>query len=262
MEWFLSHGMEVMGATAGQTRWVLMPQKESNVDNIKSFALSSINNNLNGLLLTLWDDDSPHFELYNRGIIAFSEYTWSGEKRTKDDLKSAFRQREFSHEVTDAEFASIGSLEKPVAFWKNALLNGNRRNYLMTSENAINKDVIDLPDSKNKGAWSTTHNVRLNKAQEMLAINDSVSSKITAFKSKSNRNQYTLEIYEQVNKLTNYTSNLLIALKVYDNATDKQQESEAIKKLKQLKEEFTTSDKNLKMCMEKPEFLQNLTTIS
>ncbi len=52
MQWFRNHGMQVMGATAGQTRWVLMPQEESNINNIKSFAVSSIDNGLNGLLLT------------------------------------------------------------------------------------------------------------------------------------------------------------------------------------------------------------------
>ena len=67
-----------MGATAGQTRWVLMPQDYSNIESIKSFSLTSVEKELDGLLLTLWDDDSPHFELYKRGIYAFAEYTWGG----------------------------------------------------------------------------------------------------------------------------------------------------------------------------------------
>ena len=50
----------------------------------RGYAADSGVNDLNGLLLTLWDDDSPHFELYMRGIIAFAEYTWSGEKRMKE----------------------------------------------------------------------------------------------------------------------------------------------------------------------------------
>ena len=134
MEWFRSHGLQVMGATAGQTRWVLMPQNESNMDNIKSFAVSSINSDLNGLLLTLWDDDSPHFELYNRGIIAFSEYAWAGEQRSKNDLKSAYRQREFSNTLANSSAAFIDQLEQPVAFFKNALLSGNSRNFLVKNE--------------------------------------------------------------------------------------------------------------------------------
>ncbi|MET2984654.1 glycoside hydrolase family 20 zincin-like fold domain-containing protein [Aureibaculum conchae] len=238
MEWFQKHDMEVLGATAGQTRWVLMPQEESNMDNIKSFALSSIDNNLRGLLLTLWDDDSPHFELYMRGIITFSEYTWAGEKRNNEELKSAYRHREFSHQVSDPEFAFIDSLELPVAFWKNALLNGNRRNYLMSSENAIDKDVIDLPDSNKKGEWSKRHKERLTKAEKMITLNDSIAEKIETLKSKANRNIYTLEVYEQVNKLTQYTSRLLIVLKEYDNATDKKEESDAINNLRKLKDDF------------------------
>ena len=69
IQWFRDHGFKVMGATAGQTRWVLMPQREGNIDNIRSFALSSIETGLNGLLLTLWDDDSPHFELYQSCLL-------------------------------------------------------------------------------------------------------------------------------------------------------------------------------------------------
>lgn len=78
MQWFTDHGFNVMGATAGQTRWNLMPLEESNTANIRDFALISIANKADGLLLTLWDDDSPHFELYQRGIAIFAEYTWSG----------------------------------------------------------------------------------------------------------------------------------------------------------------------------------------
>ena len=112
MDWFSNNGFQVMGATAGQTRWVLMPQRESNIDNIKSFALSSIESGLNGLLLTLWDDDSPHFELYMRGILAFAEYTWAGDQRSKDEIKAAYRHREYSNAFSSEQYRihrSIGN---------------------------------------------------------------------------------------------------------------------------------------------------------
>jgi hypothetical protein len=80
MNWYIKNGLNVMGATAGQTRWTLMPQNQSNISQIKSFAVNSIDKNLEGLLLTLWDDDSPHFELYKRGIAAFGQFAWSGNK--------------------------------------------------------------------------------------------------------------------------------------------------------------------------------------
>ena len=238
MEWFREKGLLVMGATAGQTRWVLMPQKESNMENIRSFAVSSINNGLNGLLLTLWDDDSPHFELYKRGIIAFAEYTWSGEKRSKEEIKSAYRQREFSYTLAEAEYAFIDQLEKPVAFWKNALLEGNKRNYLQKANNPLKESVINLPDENNKGKWSEQHASRLEEAANYYELCDSIAAKITLMKSKANRNIYTLEVYEQVNKLVHFTMNALLVLRDYDLAVNKEQETDALSKIKQLPEEF------------------------
>ena len=247
MEWFRNNGMQVMGATAGQTRWVLMPQRESNIENIKSFAVSSINNNLNGLLLTLWDDDSPHFELYMRGIIAFAEYTWTGEKRLKEDVKSAYRQREFSNTLAAPEFAFIDQLENPVAFWKNALLIGNKRNYLQSHENPIDELVVNLPDPKNKGEWSIQHAKRLEHSAQVLQSCDSIATKISTMKSQAIRNIYTLEVYEQVNELVRFAPKALLALKAFDEAQSQQQELDATRNLKQLSEEFDALRKQFEL---------------
>ena len=43
-----SDNLKVMGATAGQTRWILMPQDYSNIESIKSFALNSVDKKLDG----------------------------------------------------------------------------------------------------------------------------------------------------------------------------------------------------------------------
>ena len=129
IEWYRDNGLQVMGATAGQTRWVLMPQREGNLKQIRDFAMSSIKCGLEGLLLTLWDDDSPHFELYKRSIIGFANDTWSGGKISITEFKKAYRQRVYSIRVAAPEFAFIDQLETPVAEWKNILLNGNKRNY-------------------------------------------------------------------------------------------------------------------------------------
>ena len=247
MEWFRKNGMQVMGATAGQTRWVLMPQNESNIDNIKSFAVSSINNDLNGLLLTLWDDDSPHFELYTRGIIAFAEYTWAGEKRTKKEVKAAYRQREFSCTLAGSEYAFIDQLEKSVAFWKNALLKGDNRNHLQKLNNPVDEAIIDFPDKNKKGEWSTQYAKRLEQAAIVLQNCDSIAAKITTMKSQAIRNIYTLEVYEQVNELAGFTPKALLALKAYDAAQNEQQELDAIKRIKQLPEEFKALRKQFEL---------------
>ena len=239
MEWFRQNGMQVMGATAGQTRWVLMPQENSNMDNIRSFTESSIANDLNGLLLTLWDDDSPHFELYMRGILAFAEYTWTGVKRTKEEVKSAYRHREFSYTVSGTENAFIDQLEMPVVFWKNALLKGNSRNYLKRSGNPIDKMVISLPDNNSKGEWSKTYESRLEESVINLQDCDSVEAKIARMKSKAERNIYNLEVYEQVNKLARFAPEALLALKAYDTAGSKQEELDALKQIRKLSEKFS-----------------------
>lgn len=238
MEWFRNNGMLVMGATAGQTRWVLMPQNESNIDNIKTFAANSINNGQKGLLLTLWDDDSPHFELYIRGIIAFAEYSWAGDKRTKIEIKSAYRHREFSFALSGTEYGFIDQLERPVAFWKNALLN-IQRNDLRKYKNPINEAIIDLPDRNKKSEWTKKYTTRLELADSILQVCDSVASKIATMKSKAIRNIYALEVYNQGNELARFAPKALLALRAYDLAQNKQQETDAVKRIKELQKEFT-----------------------
>lgn len=238
MQWFRDNGLQVMGATAGQTRWVLMPQNESNIDNIRTFALSSIESGLPGLLLTLWDDDSPHFELYNRGIIAFAEYTWSGERRAKAELKAAYRQREFAPACAVAELAFIDDLEGPVAFYKNALVLGNKRNYLKRHKDPMHELIIDLPKHDDKGAWSAAHADRLAKAKEMLKICDRVEKKLNRMKSTARRNHYTLAIYDQVTELARFSFEALLLLEAYDTAKTHEQESQLLQRINKLHDDF------------------------
>ena len=215
-----------------------MPQNESNMDNIRDFAIGSIESGSNGLLLTLWDDDSPHFELYIRGIVAFAEYTWSGDKRNKESIKSAYRQREFSNELADLKNGFIDTLEEPVAFWKNGLLKGNKRNLLKAMDNALVDGVIDMPNKDKKGEWSITYAERLKEADKLLAIGNRIAKTIADSKQKAVRNSYTLAVYEKVNELTHFTPKILLALKTYDNAKNLQEERKAIKNLTSLQGEF------------------------
>ncbi len=256
MEWFTRHGLEVMGATAGQTRWTLMPQEESNMEAIKTFAVNSIESGTNGLLLTLWDDDSPHFELYMRGIIAFSEYTWAGDKRSKKEIKTAYRQREFSKIAADSSYAFIDELEKPVAFWKNALLKGNKRNYLATMENPMEEGVIDLPDPNNRGVWTENHKERLAEATQLMKSTNSIAEKIKSMKMKAIRNSYSLEVYEQVNAVAGFAPKTLLALKEFDNSDNPTEKLEAITRLKGLRKEFKTIRENLESVYGKVRILE------
>ena len=244
MQWFVENGFEVMGATAGQTRWVLMPQNQSNLDPIKSFAEVSIENGLDKLLLTLWDDDSPHFELYKRGITFFAEHSWAGNNRTKDELKSAYRHREFSHNCENKDYAFIDQLEEPVSFWDNILIDKPTDGRRLTRKHLVyeefpNEIIIDLPNPDKPG-WSEKYNDKLAKAYEAKLTCDSVADKISLLKQKANRNIYTLEVYEQVNNLVSFTSNALLSLKEYDTAQSDAEQKAALNKIKQLSKKFDT----------------------
>jgi len=238
MEWFSENGFQVMGATAGQTRWALMPQNEGNMENIKSFALTSIEKGLEGLLLTLWDDDSPHFELYMRGILAFAEYSWTGDKRSREEIKAAYRHREFSNAVAGDEFAFIDRLEKPVAFWDYALLDIRRHVFLKTHNNPLEEAIIDLPDEESRGQWSVQYADRLVQAAEALEACDSIAARIKVMKSLATRNTYRLEVYEQVNQLVRFSAQALLTLQAYDQAQTERETAEVLGDIKDLSKEF------------------------
>lgn len=238
MQWFRDHGLKVMGATAGQTRWVLMPQREGNMDNIRSFALSSIETGLNGLLLTLWDDDSPHFELYYRGIIAFANDTWSGDQLSKNELKKAYRHREFSYLVAEDSFAFIDSLEQPVGQWKNLLLKGNKRNYLMEMGKDSEEVLIGLPDTAKPGQWTIDHQDKLAQAEKMIESSKRITLKIEQMQKLSKHNSYTLEVYQRVNEIVQLTPKILLVLRRLDQASNDEERLIEKAKMTQLESEF------------------------
>ena len=239
MEWFSEHGLPVMGATAGQTRWKLMPQEESNMDNIRSFAMTSIEKKIDGLLLTLWDDDSPHFELYMRGILAFAEYSWSGDRRSKEEIKTAYRQREYAHALAGEEYGFVDQLEKMVSWWNGSLLQRDRRNELRTMDNPLEEGVIELPFSGEKGAWTEKYATRPDAAASIWEDSEEIDATIAAMKKGAIRNRYRLEVYEQVNNLVRFSAQALLALKAYDVVGDEQAEQEAMEDIQLLHADFS-----------------------
>jgi hexosaminidase len=136
------------------------------------------------------------------------------------------------------ELAFIDQLEKPVAFWHNALLNGNKRRSLTKLKDPVGGAVIDFPDPDNKGAWSLKHGDRLEQAAAHALNCESISAMISEMKSLAIRNTYTLEVYEQVNDMVGFTCKALLALKAYDSALSEQEESDALDQVRQLPEEF------------------------
>jgi len=241
MDWYMNNGLNVMGATAGQTRWTLMPQNQSNISQIKSFAISSIEKNLEGLLLTLWDDDSPHFELYKRGIAAFSQYSWSGNKTTIEEFKTIYRHRTYGPEFSNNEFAFIDKLEKPVSLWLNMLLEEKvRRAAISKEENPLETFIIDLPDLENKGMWSKKYFNKIKNAKASLLISKEVEETIDKLMENDSKNKYTLEVYKQVNELVKFSSNIIITLEKLDLSAEIDYEKTAFNEIRNFENKFNS----------------------
>ena len=247
MEWFTEHELKVMGATAGQTRWKLMPQEESNMENIRSFTTTSIEKELDGLLLTLWDDDSPHFELYWRGIIAFAEYAWSGDQRSIEEIKSAYRHREYGYKLSGEEFGFVDKLELSVGWWNDLLLKSGSREDLRSMEDPINDAVIDLPFSGEKGEWTEKYSEKLQNAALTMRYCNQVEEILDSMKTLAIRNQYRLEVYEQVNNLARFSGKVMFDLMAYDIAQPGREEQEALARLQLLKQEFNSLRADLEL---------------
>jgi len=239
MDWFSNNGFSVMGATAGQTRWTLMPQRESNIDQIRVFAEQSIIRNYDGLLLTLWDDDSPHFELYKRGISAFAEFTWGGTNRSKPEFKKVFRHRMFGPDFKSEEYAFIDRLDKPVALWTNLLVeNGTHRNALNQVKNPIDEHIIDLPEFDKKGSWIQKYSKRLAELQIQSRELNKIQKTIALIQSEGASSKYNLEVYNEVINLVDYNFKLMKLLKAFDNVRSPEDEIKLIDNLKSLVDEF------------------------
>ena len=218
IDWYKENNLKIMGATAGQTRWILMPQNESNIESIKSFSLTSVSKKLDGLLLTLWDDDSPHFELYKRGIYAFAEYTWSGNDSSIEDFKSKFRHRFFSPTLKNQNFEFIDDLEIPVRDWANLFVKEKKhRNQITKSDSPLESHIIDLPDINKPGEWSLKFNKKIFIAKKHILDLKKILEKINAQKIKTIRGNYALQVYEQVAKLALFSYKTFIDISNFDN---------------------------------------------
>ena len=223
IDWYKENNMKVMGATAGQTRWILMPQDFSNIESIKSFSLTSVKKNLNGLLLTLWDDDSPHFELYKRGIYSFAEYTWGGKDLSSDIFKSNFRHRYFSPHFKSKEYNFIDKLDNPVRDWANLFLKEKKhRNQISKNLNSLNTHIIELPNKKdNLGEWSKKFKNKIENVKTHLDNINEILSQIENLKKNTIRGNYTIDVYEQVAILIKFSYETFLAIHDYDNDRNK-----------------------------------------
>jgi hypothetical protein len=99
-----------------------------------------------------------------------------------------------------------------------------------------------MPDPQQPGKWSNENQEKLQKAAINLESCENISNTISLLKAKSVRNEYTLDVYEQVNELVKFAASTLLKLEQYDKAVDK---INHLNELKEIGEQFKQTRKKL-----------------
>jgi hypothetical protein len=227
IDWYKEQGLKVMAATAAQCISTMLPRNSSNFQAIKDFCQLTSEKRMDGILCTIWDDCSPHFETVWRGIYDFAMFSWNYEDLSRENVHAIFRHRFYSPELESDIFEFQDLLEKAVSFWDVALLkDGDRENYHETF------NLIDLPDATKTKQWSIKYKEKINQAIEAVSQYRDINSRIAKAFESTRRNRYALEVFNQINELQVYPSNLLLLLERYDKASlnDKKETGLQLKK--------------------------------
>lgn len=213
IDWYKRNGLPVMAATAAQTFWPMMPRKQSNFESIKQFCRIAGDEQLDGILCTAWDDSSPHFETFMRGIHTFAGMSWRHADESADAVHARYTARYYgSYDTPAVSFQD--ELERAMPFWETALLNSGSRN---NAPRAI--DLMALPDPDNPGKWSKQYEAKLAQASVELKRYARIDSAISELQLQARRNRYSLDFFNALNHIQVYPAMLLTALEAYDSTS-------------------------------------------
>ncbi|MEP7257752.1 MAG: glycoside hydrolase family 20 zincin-like fold domain-containing protein [Flavitalea sp.] len=235
LKWYSAHQLQVMAATAAQTKWPMLPRRNSNFQAIKDFSRISAEQKLDGILLTMWDDSSPHFETCWRGIYDFAFFSWHYKDVNRDDLHSLFRHRFYGPSLEENYFNFEDSLEISLDFWESALLNKGRRNNYPASI-----DMISLPEDPEPVVWREKYMAKIEQARKEVSSYKRINEKIEKAQGAALRNQYSLRIFKQINELQVYSSKVLLLLNGIDMAGDISSRNLAKQELRQYVNDFSS----------------------
>lgn len=217
LEWYSNKDLKVMGATAAADGdSPVMPRFDSKVADIKGFSQLVAENDLEGILATSWDDGSPHLETVWRGFIAQAEFGWNPTGRSVEEYLGVHAQREFGFTPSAGRTAFISQLEKALVFYDGALVIEGRRN---PAWGTTSFKLMSLPDADKPGEWSKEYREKIAQAKIEDQNYQDIKNYINIALSQALRNRYTLEIYQQINELQHFPTELILSLDAYDNAT-------------------------------------------
>lgn len=226
IDWYKSHQLKVMAATAAQTRWTMLPRQHSNFTSIKAFTQIATEKKMAGILCTIWEDSSPHFETMWRGIYHSASLSWNYTDLQVAEASATFRHRFYAPALSNEKYEFQDLLEQALGFWDKALIHKGVRNQYTT-----NIDMINLPDPQNTGAWSITYQEKLTQAKEETARYEVIKERIAKAEQVARRNWYALSLMKQMNELQVYPAKLLLLLASYDKETSVPGKQTALKKV-------------------------------
>jgi len=214
IDWYKSHNLDVMPATSAQMAYAMLQRNRSNFQSIKDFCKLTAKKKLKGILCTVWDDSSPHFETTWRGLYDFAWFSWNDKDYSEKVVHATFRHRFYSPDLAGERYEFQNILENAVSIWDTAfIVHGDRENYHKSFQ------LVDLPDKLKNGQWSLLYKDRLAQAEKAVSMYNTIKQRIAESLILARRNRYNLEVLEEINELQAYSSKLLLLLKQYDDAT-------------------------------------------
>lgn len=117
--------------------------------------------------------------------------------------------------------------------------------------------LLDLPDADKPGEWTKKYQARLDTVRMESARNKKISQGLRVAKKEALRNRYTLDIYEQTNRLFHYPVKLLEALALYDDAKNGDERQMALMKIKEVADSFNEMRSGLLRVYSKTRFMES-----
>lgn len=254
LKWYSDKGLKVMGATAASAGdSPFLPRKNTRTGYIKGFNELVAVNHLEGILATAWDDGSPHLETVWRGYIAQGEFGWNPTARDIETFKKVHAQREYGFRPEDNRMVFLDELEKAIFFFDGALVSSGRRN---PAWGTTTFTLIDLPDKEHPGVWSEAYADKIGQAKGEAERYKKISAEIRTAQQEALRNRYTLQVYEQTNRLQNFPVRLILALYEYDTAKDPSARKAALDKVAEVCDSFKAMRTALEAVYSQTRFMQ------
>lgn len=215
IDWYKENDLHVMAATSGQYYATIFAHTKSKYRPIKEFCQLTAEKKMDGILCTIWDDASQHLETITRGVFDFALLSWNYDDVPIEKAHEIYRQRFYGYALASNSFDFEDAMEEiTTPFWETAFLKeGDRENFHASFT------LMDLPDSRKKGAWSKSNTTKIATAKTVRGKQSELSQQLKQAIAIAPRNRYALTLFQVINELETYSSDMMILLDEYDRAT-------------------------------------------